>query len=141
MGVQSINKQLDELADLYVDMLTDYELYDLDESKKKRTNELMSSIRTYLIDHPGELIYEENPASIKRKLIVINFLWNIYDDEGVHYEEMFGGDNTDFITNFASAYIKRATMLRPTFISVKNLRYTLGKQQSLGCMVASMQQS
>lgn len=123
METQSINQQLDELADLYVDMLSDNEMFNIDESKKQRTADLMSSIRTYLIDYPGELIYEENPASIERKIAVIEFLWNAYDeyDYDIHYDELFGGDNTDFITNFASGYLKRAKMIKPTFISVKNV--------------------
>jgi len=37
-------------------------MYNLDESKKNRTNELMSSIRTYLIDNFGRLIYKEITA-------------------------------------------------------------------------------
>lgn len=121
---QSITEKLDELANLYSDMLTDPERYMLDEEKKTRTDELMSSIRTYLIDHPGELIYEKDSASIKRKLAAINLLWNAYDDS-IHYDEIFGGDNTDFITNFAGGYIKRAKMIRPTFFSVKK---NIGKE-------------
>ncbi len=120
MNNKKINGELDELADLYADMLSDPELYKLDEQKKKRTNELMSSIRTYLIDYPGELIYEKNHNSVKRKLAVIDLLWKAYDDE-FHYDEIFGGDNTDFITNFAGDYIKRAKMIRPTFVSISNI--------------------
>lgn len=116
--MKSINQQLDELAGLYADMFRDSEMFELDESKKKRTNELMSSIRTYLLDYPGELIYEKDTSSIKRKLAVIDFLWKVYDDAD-HYDEIFGGDNTDFITNFASGYLKRAKMIRPTFFSIK----------------------
>lgn len=115
---QSINEKLDELADLYSDILSDPEMYMLDEEKKTRTDELMSSIRNYLIDYPGELIYEKDSDSTKRKLAVIDLLWKAYDDS-VHYDELFGGENTDFITNFAGGYVKRAKMIRPTFFSVK----------------------
>lgn len=119
MSNSSINKQLDELADLYHKFLSGQKIEGLDKEERERFNELMASIRTYLIDHPGELIYEKDAASIKRKLEVIDLLWIIYDDESAHYDEIFGGDNTDFITNFVSAYIKRAKLIRPTFFSVK----------------------
>lgn len=118
MTKNPINQKLDELADLYADMLSDPEMYKLDEKKRARTSDLMSSIRAYLIDYPGELIYEKDTDSIKRKLAVIYLLWKAYDDS-VHYDEIFGGDNTDFITNFAGGYVKRAKMIRPTFFSVK----------------------
>ncbi|MBO6586776.1 MAG: hypothetical protein JJ953_11770 [Gracilimonas sp.] len=120
MGTKSINKQLDELADLFVDMFTDQEMIELDEHKKSRVNELMPKIRSYLVENPGELIYEKDTASITRKNTVIDFLWKVYDDED-HYDEIFGGDNTDFITNFVGDYLKRAKMIRPTFVSVKNV--------------------
>lgn len=124
MEKKAINQQLDELAELYADMLTDQVMFELDDEKKARTNELMNSIRTYLVDYPGELIYEKDKSSIKIKLAVIDLLWNSYDD-GYHYDEIFGGANTDFITNFASGYIKRAKMIRPTFFSVKK---NIGKE-------------
>lgn len=120
MDKKTINQELDELADLFSDMITDQKMFAVDEDKRARTNELMNSIRTYLIDHPGELIYEQDKASIKRKLAVIDLLWMSYNDD-YHYDEIFGGENVDFITNFAGAYLKRAKMIRPTFISVKNV--------------------
>jgi len=124
MKKETINNKLDELADLYVDMFTDQQMFKLDEDKKERTNELMESIRTYLIDYPGELIYEKDQSSIKRKSAVIDLLWDAYDD-GYHYDEIFTGNNTDFITNFAGAYIKKAKMVRPIFFSVKK---NIGKE-------------
>ena len=118
MGTKSINKQLDELADLFVDMFTYQEMFELDEHKKSRVNELMPKIRSYLVENPGELIYEKDTASITRKNTVIDFLWKVYNDED-HYDEIFGGDNTDFITNFVGDYLKRAKMIRPTYFSVR----------------------
>src|SRR5690554_6099656 len=115
MQYKSINERLDELVKVFVELLSPE---GMNSFTKDEANELISSIRAYLIDYPGELIYEQNMDAVNRRMTAIDFLWKMYDDDH-HYDEMFFGDNVDYITNYASAYIKRARMIRPLFVTTK----------------------
>ena len=115
MGINSINSQLDELIKYIGEVLSPEGVRSFTDDE---ANKLVSSVRAYLIDCPGELIYEQNKQTVKARMTAIDLMWKMFDDDE-HYEEIFFGDNVDFITNFASDYIKRARMMRPLFISTR----------------------
>lgn len=117
MGKQSIQEQIDELGDLFGEMLSDQEMFKLDEAKRERTNKLMISIKEQVVSFPGRLIYEENPKKLKKNQAGIDLLWKTIDEDEI-FDEIISGGYAGLLAHSMGDYAARAKKLKPTFISV-----------------------
>ncbi len=117
MSKEDILNKIDRLGDLFVDMMTDQELFQLSDEKKDETNSLMTEIIDYLIWFPGRLFFDENKSRQKRNKVVIDFLWITLEPNDI-FDELLSGGYTGLLSNMLDDFSKRVKMLKPTFISV-----------------------
>lgn len=117
MGNQSIVDKIDRLGDLFADMLSDPEMFDVKPDKKDETDKLIADIVDYLVWFPGALFFDENQARHKRNETVIEFLWKIVDSDEI-FDELLSGGYSGLLANILGDFSERVKMLKPTFISI-----------------------
>lgn len=74
MGNQSIVDKIDRLGDLFADMLSDPDVFNVSPDKKEESDKLIEDIVDYLVWFPGALFFDENHARHKRNEAVIEML-------------------------------------------------------------------
>jgi len=117
MDDKRIVDKIDRLGDLFADMLSDPDVFDVSAEKKEETNKLIEDIVDYLVWYPGALFYDENHARHKRNEVVIDLLWKIVDSDQI-IDELFSGGYSGLLANMLGDFSERVKMLKPTFISV-----------------------
>lgn len=117
MDKQSIIEKIDRLGDLFADMLSNPEMFDVSQDKKEETDKLIADIVDYLVWFPGALFFDGNHARLKRNEAVIEFLWIIVDSDEI-FDELLSGGYSGLLANMLGDISERVKMLKPTFISI-----------------------
>lgn len=117
MGNQNIVDKIDRLGDLFADMLSDTDVFNVSPDKKEETEKLIEDIVDYLVWFPGALFFDENHDRHKRNEAVIELLWKIVDSDEI-FDELLSGGYSGLLANMLGDFSERVKMLKPTFISI-----------------------
>tara|TARA_R110002124_G_scaffold89692_1_gene229294 strand:+ start:8808 stop:9545 length:738 start_codon:yes stop_codon:yes gene_type:complete len=134
MRQEKLKKNIEELGNLFSDMITDETMFSLDEEKKERANELIKSISEYLISFPGTLIYESDAKKVQRNKAVIDLLWETVETDHI-FDEIISGGYFGLLVQVMSDYAYRAKQLKPTFIGINpdNTEFATFFDEAMNC--------
>lgn len=134
---KTFRENLREFKEIFKLLLSeDYESSNVFYPKKaERYVELLSDIRNYLLENPGDIINLPgiNPKADKA---LIDFIWKISDD-GATFDEFFF-DKTDSGQFLVHNYIKAVKELKPIYVNIpeEDIYFQRHLKESINCYVS-----
>jgi|GEM_PF-7021362 hypothetical protein len=118
MSDHYIVEKINRLGELFADMISNPEVFNISSNKAEETNELIKEIVDYLVWFPGALFYDSDHTRLKRNEAVIKMLWLVVDSDEI-FDELLSGGYSGLLANMLGDFSNRVRMLKPTFISIK----------------------
>jgi len=135
MGKSILQKEVEELGDIFKEIGGSPDVKKLDPSKIKRANELRYSIIDRLLWSPGQLVTSDKNSDTEWLEIVVNAVWDDLSENEI-FDELHSGGYSGLLSFQMDTFSKRVKMLKPTFINKKasiNKEFRTFYQEAMKC--------